>query len=67
MRRRPTATALLGATVLFEPLGIDHAIAVRARDYELGQAPGLAFIVAFFSGKVFLDPSTTVGFVEINF
>jgi MATE family multidrug resistance protein len=51
----PLMVIALGATVLFEPLGIDHAIAVRARDYELGQAPGLAFIVAFFSGKVFLQ------------
>jgi len=51
----PLMVVALGATFLFEPLGVEHAIAVRARDYELGQAPGLAFVVLFFAGKVFLQ------------
>ncbi len=51
----PLMIVALATTLLFEPLGIDHAIVVRAREYELGQAPGLAFVVVFFSGKVFLQ------------
>jgi multidrug resistance protein, MATE family len=51
----PLMVLAIGATFLFEPLGIDHAIAVRARDYEIGQAPGLAFVIVFFAGKVFLQ------------
>jgi multidrug resistance protein, MATE family len=45
----------LGLSYLLEPLGIDHAIAVRARAYEIGQAPGLALFVAYFAGKTFLQ------------
>jgi MATE family, multidrug efflux pump len=51
----PLMVLALGATFVFEPLGIDHAIAVRAREYEVGQAPGLAFTVVYFAGKVFLQ------------
>jgi MATE family multidrug resistance protein len=47
--------AALGLSFLLEPLGIDHAIAVRARAYEIGQAPGLALSVAYFAGKTFLQ------------
>jgi multidrug resistance protein, MATE family len=48
-------TATLALSLLFERMGIDHAIAVRARDYEIGQAPGLALIVVYFSSRTFLQ------------
>jgi MATE family multidrug resistance protein len=51
----PLMIVALGATFALEPLGIDPAIATRARDYEIGQAPGLALLVAFYSGKAFLQ------------
>jgi MATE family multidrug resistance protein len=47
--------ATLALSFLFEPFGIDPAIAVRARAYEIGQAPGLALVVVYFSGKTFLQ------------
>jgi multidrug resistance protein, MATE family len=47
--------ATLGISFLLESMGIDHAIAVRARDYEIGQAPGLALVVVYFSAKTFLQ------------
>lgn len=45
----------LALSYLLEPLGIDHEIATRARDYEIGQAPGLLLIVVFFAAKTFLQ------------
>jgi multidrug resistance protein, MATE family len=51
----PLMIGALGLSYLFEPLGIDHEIAIRARDYEIGQAPGLALVVVYFSGKTFLQ------------
>jgi MATE family multidrug resistance protein len=51
----PLVVAALGLSVLLESVGVDHAIAERARAYEIGQAPGLAFIVVFYAGKTFLQ------------
>jgi MATE family multidrug resistance protein len=45
----------LAATWLFEPFGIEHDIALRARDYEIGQAPGLAFFAVYFACKAYLQ------------
>lgn len=46
--------AQLGAFTL-EPIGVSHELAVRARAYMLGQAPGLAFYGAFLAGKTYLQ------------
>jgi MATE family multidrug resistance protein len=51
----PLAAVALGLSVLLESFGVDHSIAERARAYELGQAPGLAFLVVFYAGKTFLQ------------
>jgi multidrug resistance protein, MATE family len=51
----PLMIVSLALSFLFEPLGIEHAIAVRARAYEIGQAPGMALVVVYFSGKTYLQ------------
>jgi MATE family multidrug resistance protein len=51
----PLVFAGLGFSMLLEWLGVDHAIAERARAYEIGGAPGLAFMVVFYAGKTFLQ------------
>ncbi len=51
----PLVVAGLGLSMLLEAIGVDHAIAWRARAYEIGAAPGLALIVVFYAGKTFLQ------------
>lgn len=51
----PLVLAALAFSLLLEPLGVDPAIAQRARAYEIGQAPGLALMVIFYAGKTFLQ------------
>jgi MATE family multidrug resistance protein len=51
----PLVLAALGLSMLLEAVGVDPAVAERARAYEIGQAPGLALIGVFFASKIFLQ------------
>ncbi len=51
----PLLAAAYALTYTLAPLGTDPAIIARAREYLLGQAPGLALAVVFLAGKTFLQ------------
>jgi MATE family multidrug resistance protein len=51
----PLMAVSFAATLALEPLGVSASVVSRCRDYQLGQAPGMALTLVFLASKTFLQ------------